>query len=633
MIALRRHIRTVSAVAIALALVSCGSATEPAPPAIPGTLTLTVLPVGSLDVAAGRRVVANMGIQRGGGYDAPVTVAVQGAPDGLTVGYSSTVLEAGGTSSIVTFDAAPSLAPGAYTLTFTATGAGVPVASVSKTLNVSPAIVLTVAPAAQSVVAGAAVASNLTIVRGPNFVADVALSSTGAPTGMTIEFAPAVIPTAATTSAATITVAGSVPAGVYPITISAAGPNVLPATGVLTVTVTPAVAGRTVSVTYCAADAPIWVAYQDGASGPWTRVLPDAGTNTYQFAIASGKAGVVSVDTVADGYNVAVSYATTDEIGGVANTLGQSACNAKTVNGSFLNLSPADRASVTLGSSTAFVQPGASPSVALTGVEAGPQDLVAARQPSGSTRPDRLILRRGLDITSGGSLSPLDFGSAEAFAPATANFSIAGVGADTAFVILNFMGIRGSAEGFIENIDPYIQSTGVIPYAAIPASRLNTGELQRIYAASLSPNSGDDQRFAARFFRTPADITLTLGPVLATPTVSRIAGGGYSRARIQLPLQSEYNRIMLAAFRQAGVNGRSLTLTATTGYTGGTAWDFTIPVLSGTAGWLDAWGPRNGTPLDWTLTAFTGVFFELDPNAGEGNAFLGATRRGGSPLP
>jgi hypothetical protein len=78
---------------------------------------------------------------------------------------------------------------------------------------------------------------------------------------------------------------------------------------------------------------------------------------------------------------------------------------------------------------------------------------------------------------------------------------------------------------------------------------------------------------------------MTFGPALSTPTLTRLAGGSYSRVQAQLGIQSEYARAFIANYSQTSAN-RSVSIRTTAGYTGGGAWDVTIPAFSG-GGWLD----------------------------------------------
>jgi hypothetical protein len=214
----------------------------------------------------------------------------------------------------------------------------------------------------------------------------------------------------------------------------------------------------------------------------------------------------------------------------------------------------------------------------------------------------------------------------------TANFSISNVGGDTATLVSTFNGTRGSAFGFLASIQRYLAATGAVTLDLIPLAQLTGVELQQAYAIASAANSTTSSRFAGIYFRTPADATLTLGAALATPTVTRASNTPYARPRVQLALQTDYNRAITAEFEQASLT-RSVSITATSGYTGGTAWDITMPDLSGAAGWQNTWALQAGTAFDWSLSATSGAIFLFDPNVTSGSTYRSASRTSTSPVP
>ena len=627
----RRAILTCTAMVAVLAACS-GDDPTPTPPVVPGTLAVTVAPT-TVAVLAGASGASAATITRGGSFAGDVTLTAEGAPTGATVSFGTPTLGAGVTTSTITIATAATTTPGSYPIGIRAAGTGVTLAAATITLNVSPAastgtLALAVAPTSASITAGTSGSATATVTRGGGFADSVAFTSTGAPSGMTVAFTPPKIAGSATTSAVAITVAGTVPVGTYPIVLSAAGTGVTTATATLSVAVTAPVASNAISVSYCAADAPIWMAYQDGTSGAWTRVTPNAGSNTYQFNATNTKVGIATVDTVGSGYNLSVIYATPAEHNGAGSTLGFGRCGAKTVNGTVANVSASQLAFVTLGYSSAFVSPVTSTNFQLTNVASGPQDLFAARVAAATQRPDKFILRRGIDIAANGTIPVLDFNATEAFAPATATVTLAGLGADTANISTIFSGNRGSAFGFIGTIAQYLAASGAVNYDAIPGAQLNTGELQSLFAQAGGSSAS---RFSGVYFRAPANQTITFGPALSTPTLTRLAGGAYSRVQAQLPLQSEYNRSFQATYSQTSAN-RTASITVTSGYSGGGAWDVSVPAFSGN-GWTDTWGLLNGTPISWSLSASGGAIFLLDTSVADGTTFRNAQRSSTTPLP
>ena len=615
-------------------ITACGGGdSTPTPPVVAGTLAVTVTPA-AVSVVAGATGLSGAAITRGGSFSGDVALTAEGAPTGATVTFGTAALGAGVTTSTIAIATAGTVTPGSYPLEIKASGTGVTTAAATITLTVTAGIPQTVAialaPTSASVVAGAGTSSTATITRGGGFTGAVALTATGTPVGMTVAFTPASIATGATTSAIAIATTSAVTAGTYPIVISAAATGVTTATATLSIAVTAPVVGSNVTLAYCAADAPIWVAYQDG-TGPWTRVTA-TGANSYTFSISSGKAGIATVDTVGTGYDLNVTYASTAEINGFGNTLTLGACGTKSINGTVANVSNTQFANVTLGYSSKFVIPIASSAFTLTNVASGPQDLFAARLTAATQRVDKIILRRGIDLANGASLAVLDFNAAEAFAPGTANVTVSGLGADTASVASFFNGTRGSTFGILGSFNEYVAATGAVPYDAVPVAQLSSGELQQLYAFADAAGSSTSQRFSGVYFRAPSDRTLTMGPALGTPTVTRDATGPYSRARSVLVQQTEYNRYFTASYSQTSAN-RSASVTATSGYFGSATWDVAIPDLTGAAGWTNTWGLLNGTGIDWNVSAIGGALYQLDATIADGTTFRSAQRSSASPLP
>ncbi len=616
-------------------ITACGGGdSTPTPPVVAGTLAVAVTPA-AVSVVPGAAGVSAATITRGGSFTGDVALTSEGAPAGVTVTFGTTALGAGVTSSTISVAVAAS-----YTSTvpvaiaIKASGTGVTTAAATLTLTVTPAVTSTltvsVAPAPVAIVAGASGTTTATIVRGGGFAGIVTLASTVVQSGISVTLTPATIPADSTSRTIGIAVAASVPAGSYPISIGATGTGVTASPAVFNVTVSAPVVGSSVTLSYCAADAPIWVAYQDG-TGPWTRVTA-TGTNSYTFSVSSTKAGIATVDTVGTGYDLNVTYATTTELNGFGNTLALGACGTKTINGSVANVSNTQFANITLGYSSKFVIPITSSAFTLTNVASGPQDLFATRLTAATQRVDKIILRRGLDIANGGSLAVLDFNATEAFAPATANVLISGLGADTAVVATLFNGQRGSTFGILSTFADYIGSSGAVPFDAVPAAQLASGELQQLYAVADAAGSSTSLRFSGVYFRAPTNLNVAFGPDLAAPTVTRDASGAYSRTRIVLGAQAEYNRFLTASYSQTAAN-RAASISATQNYMGTSTWDLTLPNLSSVTGWSNTWGLLNGTGIDWNVSAIGGALYQLDASIVDGTTFRSAQRSSASPLP
>lgn len=235
--------------------------------AAPG-FSLAVAPA-TLSITQGQASSSQANITRVGGFTGAVALTSTGAPAGMTVTFTPASVTGG--SAAIAVNVAATVATGNYPITIQGASTGVAnqtaTLTVTVTAPVTPTIALALNPATVSVQQGAQGTSTVTLVR-TNFTGDVALTSTGAPAGMTLAFNPATLTGTALTSTATVTVGAAVPVGNHAITIQGAGTGVANATATLTVTVAaPPASGIAVAV------APTTVSIQAGASGTATLTL------------------------------------------------------------------------------------------------------------------------------------------------------------------------------------------------------------------------------------------------------------------------------------------------------------------------------------------------------------------------
>lgn len=211
--------------------------TAPVTPAI----SLALAPA-TLSIQQGQSGTSTLTITRTN-FTGAVALTASGAPAGMNVSFNPA--SATGTTSTITVDVAASVATGNSTITITGTGTGITSATATLTVTVTapPAssIALAVAPTTVTIAAAASGTATVTLTRN-NFTADVALTSSGAPAGLTVAFNPATLSGTTLTSTATVTVGAAVTPGAYPITLTGAGTGVTNATTTLTVTVTAAAA-------------------------------------------------------------------------------------------------------------------------------------------------------------------------------------------------------------------------------------------------------------------------------------------------------------------------------------------------------------------------------------------------------
>jgi uncharacterized membrane protein len=255
--------------------------TVTAPPA--SSIGLSITP-SALTIQTGASGTTDLTITRTN-FTGAVALTSTGAPAGITVTFNPASVT--GTTSQVTVAVGATVVAGVYPITLTGAGTGVADATTVLTVTVTaPSIALSVAPTTLSVAAAASGTSTVTLVR-TSFTGDVALTSTGAPAGMTVTFNPATLTGTTLTSTATVAVGAAVVAGTYPITVQGAGTGVANATAVLTVTVT-AAAGSIVLTT-----SPATLSIQQGGSGSSTLTIARTNfTGTVNLTSTGAPAGM-----------------------------------------------------------------------------------------------------------------------------------------------------------------------------------------------------------------------------------------------------------------------------------------------------------------------------------------------------
>ena len=210
-------------------LTACGGDKKtPTPPVVSGTLAVAASPA-ALTVVAGASGSSAATITRGGSFTGDVALTAEGAPAGVTVTFATPTLGAGVTSSAISGRGCRECHVGeSIPIAIKATGTGVTVASATLTLTVTPAasptLAVSVAPTPVAIIAGATGTTTATVVRGGGFAGIVTLASTVAQSGITVSLTPPRFPLTSSTRGIGIAVAGTVPAGTYPVTINATAP-------------------------------------------------------------------------------------------------------------------------------------------------------------------------------------------------------------------------------------------------------------------------------------------------------------------------------------------------------------------------------------------------------------------------
>lgn len=218
---LRRLLAPILVLALALGCGGDGGGTGPDPDPS-GTVSIAVSPTTG-SIQAGSSGTLTVSINRGGGFAGSVTLALDGVPGGVTAALSSSVLAGGVSSAIVDITVGDAVAPGTYTLTVRASGSGVGSATATYAFTVTPAPVadfgVEVSQTTFTIEEGDSATASVTVRRIGGFTGDVGLFVTGAPTNVRARVTPNT--TTDTLASLGISVAVGVPAGTYPLVLTA----------------------------------------------------------------------------------------------------------------------------------------------------------------------------------------------------------------------------------------------------------------------------------------------------------------------------------------------------------------------------------------------------------------------------
>jgi uncharacterized membrane protein len=255
---------------------------------VPPSMTVS-MSVPSLTVPQGAIGISTATIRVAGGFSSAVTLAVSGAPAGITATFSTSLSAPGSGSSALTIGAGAHAVPGTATITVTATGGGM-TSTANITLTVVPAFTLATNLTGVFVQQGGGAAVTLTSAVANGFSGAVVLSASGMPAGVTVGFAPStILAPESGTSALTIGASNSAAPGTYAITVTGTSGSV---TGTATFTVTMASA-----TSFALTASPSSVTVAPGMSGATTiTMMPGSGfTSNVTLATGALPAGITMV--------------------------------------------------------------------------------------------------------------------------------------------------------------------------------------------------------------------------------------------------------------------------------------------------------------------------------------------------
>ena len=539
-------------------------------------------------------------LTRLGGFGGVVTLDVAGLPTGVTTTLPATIAADAGTQNTpFVVNVGQTAVPGTYPITIKGVGAGGIEKEVTYTLTVTAGAGYTLGatPSTLSIQQGQSLNSAIALTRTGGFAGAVTLSLQGFPAGISATFSPA----APTGDASTLqlNVAASVDPGTYNGTIRGVAAGLGNVEIPLTVTVTTASSGNTVAWKFCdATDVPIWMAVKDG-NGAWTRVNSDA-NNTFSFDMTQSTGGVTYVrNNSAGGFDVLTFYNTRAELMDLAAAECINDPATKNLTGSVAGLSGIQDATISVGGATAVR---AGNNFTVSNVPDRSLDVLAVRSTTDlgtlSTIPIDAILRRNQSYAANSAIPLLDFGSAEAFGLASAQYNLANTLGETVMIVNSFVTQNGSV-GALSFGALLPSSTTARTVYGIPSARTQAGDFHQLLATAYP--DVNSTRIAVQYNRDIDARTITFGPALTPPTVTSVATSPYVRLRASGNWMTEYPTAIGAAYSQGT---RSWTISASRGFTGnGSSYQLEIPDLSGAGGFMNTWALGNGSQAMWTVNA------------------------------
>jgi hypothetical protein len=561
-------------------------------------------------VGQGSRDSATITVTRSN-FDKPVTLSVEGAlPTGVSATFSVNPLQGAAATSKLRIIASPTATPGSVTVAVRAQGEGIADKGlpIDVTVSVTGTYTLGMLAPTLTVAQGGGGEATVLLTRSAGNQSSVALTATGAPAGVTVTVQS---PSSDQGTTLAVTATASAVPGTYPITITGSAEGITPnQTTQLSLVVVAPQPTTNVVVPFCSNGVPIWFAFQNEGFG-WQRVLPTG--STFSFA-ATQKVAIAYTRQFGTEFETAIFFMSLGELSGFSD---RDCDGPRTLTGTVTGLTAGQSAVVVMGSNSAATT---GSNYTLQGVPARPMDLVATRgtrSAEGFLVPDRLIVRRSLDLTS--TIPQLDFTAVEAFAPGSNSLTVTGFASGFALEFQNTLWTATATYGVVHS---GVAAGGSSTLFAVPAAQLAAGEMHELFVDSYKPDGTEGQQ-AVSYYGAPADRNEALGPLMSTAQASTTTTSPYARLRGQLPSQAEYGTAAQFVFIQGNPGSRRVViLVSTSPYNGGrpTTWDVLIPDFSGVSGFTTSWMPPTGQSVPYYAQAFAArpeVLFGAIPAIGE----------------
>lgn len=585
---------TVGIVVRAAAQVGAGTYQAAIRASVPGlpdqrvTLTITVIPdrlqlIGppTVAIAQAQNATANVIVNQTD-LVGPISLSLDNPPPGL----SATFQPASNGLVPMTIAAAASVAPGAYTLMVRGRANDGTTATADLVVTVSRAsVALSVKPESLIVFQGTSSTTSLSLAR-TLFPGDVAISAENVPSNVTVTGEPAIVAGNATTIRVAATTDASPGATDVTIRGSLTGfPASASATAKLTVIVRQAPTGGNVILDWSRCSAPPFVAYQDG-SGSWSRA--DVTGNVARFTVASTTGGFAYADN--DG--VTVRLMTQSELTASPIDLCPLKAGTNTVTGTAQSVSGSDFFTYALGGGVG-TSTSAAPNITINGVREGIHDLVAF---GSQLSTGRAYIARDIEIPRVTSLGAVELGGPNAFGVSRANLNVIGqISGDPLVLAMSYLTTSACTSNFL-----YTQSL----FGALSTQTLGFPEtVQRptdFHSLAVTASRAGQVRATTLAFHTFGNVTLSMQPLLAAPTLEALPGS-YQRERATFGvIPASYNASVSLRYTE----GRhTMTVTASTAYAGANNPVLTMPDLSGVAGWQNSYAYATGAAGTWFASA------------------------------
>jgi len=572
---------------------------------------VTIATIGAQSLSQGSSTAAiGLVLTRTGGLTGDLTLALEGAPTGVTGVFTPN--PATGAGSQLVLSASGTAAPGTSTLVVRATSGAVS-ATTSFALTVTAVsqgnYALSSVPATLSVVQGQTGLSTLNIARAGGFTGAVNLTVTGLPTGAAGTFTPAVA--TGTQSSLGIAVGATTPTGTYALVVRGQFTGLADVTTTLSLTVT---AGNTggggnIAFRFCAQNSlPTFFAYRSGTSGAWTALSPSNNTFSFSLNQSVGQVAFAQPDPNGGAQVTVLNYAAS-EFPNVASAQCLTNPATKTVTGVVAGLAAGQSATISVGTGSATVQ--ANGAFSITNATDGTTDLIATRNTAFNVQTfsqtvDKVIIRRNINPPAGGSLgATIDFGASEAVNPASASVTVNNVAGETLQGFTTFQTANGASGSFF-NLSA--TQTSPLTMLGVPATLTQAGDyhITTVFASTLLGGSNINSRSIFQYNRDLAARTVTLGAAASVPTYTTVATAPYARIRVQGSWQGEYGDFMDVVYGQA--NQREWSITTSRAFAGlaSSTFDAEIPDLSGVAGFNNSWGLVAGVSTLYSFNVYAG---------------------------